>query len=80
MEATAGNAKVDLPAGVSIGPGIETSQLDAQGSVVQGMKFTLTTRNGSTSSIFIPYTEIHNTAKAKQLIDQRVAAITAISG
>lgn len=73
-------AAIALPAGVTIGPGRETSQTNAQGAVIQGMVFPITTAAGSTSSVFVPYSEIHNTAKVQQLIDARVAGITAISG
>jgi hypothetical protein len=79
-EASSSQAKVHLPAGVSIGPGRETSQLNAQGQVVQGLVFPLTLPNGTTTSVFIANAELHDTAKAQQTIDARVNAILAITG
>jgi predicted aconitase with swiveling domain len=73
-------AAIALPPGVTIGAGRETSQTNAQGAVIQGMVFPVTTAAGSTSSVFVPYSEIHNTTKVQALIAARVAAITAISG
>jgi len=80
MEASDTTAKVQLPPGVKIGAGRETSATNTQGVVVQGMVFPITLPNGSTTSVFIPYSEIHNTAEVKRLIDARVQAIMAISG
>lgn len=71
---------VDLPAGVTIGPGRETSQVNGQGAVQAGMVFPITLPNGSTTSVFIAYSDIHNTAQAAALIDKRVKAIMAITG
>jgi predicted aconitase with swiveling domain len=73
-------AAIALPSGVTIGAGRETSQTNAQGAVIQGMVFPITTAAGSTSSVFVPYSEIHNTVKVQALIAARVAAIVAISG
>lgn len=80
MEGSASTAKITLPAGATIGPGRETSQTNAQGQVVQGIVFAITTKGGTTTSVFIPYSEISDTAKVEQLIAARVNAITAISG
>lgn len=80
MEGSGSTGKVTLPAGVTIGPGRETSTVNAQGAVVQGMAFTVTTKDGSTTTVFIPYSEIHDTAKVQQTITARVNAISAITG
>lgn len=80
MEGSGGAGRVILPAGVTVGAGRETSQTNGQGQVVQGMVFPITLPSGSTTSVFIPYSEIHDTAKVQQLIDARVKAILAISG
>lgn len=81
MEASASSAgKINLPTGVTLGAGRETSETNAQGTVVQGIKFPITTAAGTTTSVFIPYSEIHETAKVQAAIDRRVTAITAISG
>lgn len=73
-------AGISLPAGVQVGAGRETSQTNAQGTVVQGMVFPITLPSGSTTTVFVPYSEIHDTAKVQSLIDSRVNAIMAISG
>ena len=80
MSTQSDTSRIDLPAGVSIGPGRETSQTNGQGVVVQGMVFPITLPSGSVTSAFVPYSEIHDTAKVKALIDGRVRAIMAISG
>lgn len=71
---------VQLPAGVSIGAGRETSQTNAQGIVVQGMQFPITLPSGTTTTVFIPYTTLTNLAATQALIDERVNAIMAVSG
>jgi len=65
---------------VTVGAGRETSQTNAQGQVVQGMVFPITLPSGSTTSIFVPYSAIHDTAYVQALIGERVKAIMAISG
>jgi hypothetical protein len=80
MEAPASNAPVALPAGVTVGAGRATSATNAQGQVVQGMEFPLTTRKGSTTSVFVPYSELHDTPKVQETIAARIRAIEAIGG
>ena len=80
MEGSGSSGRVDLPSGVRIGVGRETSATNEQGIVVQGMVFPVTLPKGSTTSVFVPYSEIHNTAQVKALIDERVRAIMAITG
>ncbi|HEY1716210.1 MAG TPA: hypothetical protein VGG07_25155 [Solirubrobacteraceae bacterium] len=80
MESSGSNAKITVPPGVSVGNGRETSQTNAQGQVVQGMVFSITTKGGSTTNVFVPYSEIHDTAAVGQLITKRVNAIDAITG
>lgn len=75
-----GGMSIDLPAGVTIGPGRETSQTTSGGQVVQGMVFPLTTPNGSNTSVFIPYSQIHNASQVAAAIRSRAEAIIAISG
>lgn len=74
------NTTIQLPPGVTVGAGRETSQTNQQGQVVQGMVFPITLPNGSTTSVFIPYTTLTNTAQVQQLISARVDAIMAITG
>ena len=76
----AGGGLISLPSGVTVQAGRETSQTNATGQVVQGMVFTIDLGGGSTSSVFVPYSEIHNTSAVEQLINSRVAAIRAITG
>lgn len=71
---------IELPPGVTIGAGRETSRSNAQGAIVQGLLFPITTRGGSTATVFIPDSEIHDTAKVQEIIGKRVAAISAIAG
>jgi len=77
---TPSNAVVQLPEGVTVGAGRETSQTSPQGSIVQGMVFPITLPNGSTTTVFIPYSQITNVAQVQALISTRVAAIQAITG
>lgn len=71
---------IQLPAGVVVQPGRETSQVNQQGQIEQGMVFPITLPGGSTTSVFIPYSAIHDTSYVQQIIQQRVDAIMAISG
>lgn len=80
MESSGSSGKIQLPKGATIGAGRETSQTNTQGAVVQGMVFPITTEGGSTTSVFIPYSEIHDTAKVSATINAKVAAIAAIAG
>lgn len=72
---------IQLPPGVTIGPGRETSQSSPiTQAIVQGMVFPLTLTNGTTTSVFIPYDVLqHQPDQARQLIVDRVNAITAIT-
>lgn len=80
MAGESNGGTVMLPDGVQVGVGRETSQTNAQGAVVQGMVFPITLKGGTTTTVFIPYSEIHDTAKVQELIERRVKAITAITG
>lgn len=80
MSEADGGGTVILPRGVSIGPGRETSQTNHQGAIVQGMVFPITLPSGSTTSVFVPYSEINDVARVQALIDNRVRSIMAISG
>jgi len=71
--------QVMLPAGVTVTASRETSQSNAAGAIVQGMIFTLTLASGATTSVFIPYVLMNNTAEIEQLFAQRVASIEAIT-
>lgn len=80
MEGSGGSVtKVHLPAGVTINAGRETSEVNSHGTVVQGMTFAITLPNGGSTSVFVPYSEIHNTAKVQELISTRVNSILAIT-
>jgi hypothetical protein len=71
---------VTLPPGVSIGPGRETSRTTPAGTVEQGLAFTLTLPDNTSTSVFVPYSVINNTSAVEAVIAQRVAAIQAITG
>jgi hypothetical protein len=80
MTTESASSPVTLPAGVAIGPGRETSQTNPQGQVVQGMVFPITLPNGSTTTVFIPYSQITNTQWVQEQFAQRVGSILAITG
>lgn len=69
---------VTLPPGVTVQPGRETSQVNGQGQVVQGMIFPITLPSGTTTTVFVPYTMIADTAYVQALFEQRVNAILSI--
>lgn len=71
---------IQLPAGVTIGPGRETSQTNGQGQIAQGIAFPITLPGGTTTTVFVPYSQITNAAQVQALISARVNAITAITG
>jgi hypothetical protein len=77
---TSSSGTVILPQGVTIGPGRETSQTNAQGNVVQGMLFPITLPNQSTTTVFVPYAQLTDTAYVQDLFVQRVNSILAITG
>ena len=78
--ATAQGQNITLPAGVSVGPGRETSQLNAQGQVVQGMLFPVSLPGGSTTSVFVPYSVLPNAAQVAALFTNRITALLSIPG
>lgn len=69
-----------LPEGVKVGPPRETSQVDAQGQVTQGMVFPIRLAGGGTTSVYIPYSLINDTAYVQRVFEERVAAVAAITG
>jgi len=71
---------IQLPAGVTVGPGRETSQATAGGQIVQGMVFPITTPLGSVTSVFIPYNQLSNVQHVQQAITSRVNSIIALGG
>ncbi len=75
-------AHITLPPGVKVAPGIETSGLNAQGQVIQGIKFGLTLKDGTITTVFVPYTllDAGNWSAVDQLIRNRVNSIEAITG
>jgi hypothetical protein len=78
---TAGNTTtVVLPPGVQVQPGRETSQTNGQGQVVQGMLFPVTLPGGSTTTVFVPYTQLTDSNYVLGLIKARVDSILAITG
>lgn len=76
----AGGGIVNIPFGSAVTAGRETSQVDSNGVVVQGMVFGIKLPDGTTTTVFIPYSQIGNTSYVEGLINARVAAIQAITG
>ncbi|MGD0020469.1 MAG: hypothetical protein ABSD62_14600 [Candidatus Limnocylindrales bacterium] len=79
MSNTETSPKVTLPEGWSIPTYRETSQANSAGQVVQGIAYTLQSPGGQTSSLFIPYSVLHQTAAVEAAFLQRIAALTAIA-
>ena len=75
-----GNGSVVLPQGWQIGPGRENAQTQPNNQVIQGLTYPLTSPNGTTTSVFIPYSMIGNLAQVQGLIDARTSGILAIEG
>ena len=71
---------ISLPPGVSIGAGRENSQTTSSGQVEQGMVFPVSTPAGSNTSVFIPYSHIHDEAWVAGRIAQQADAVRAIAG
>lgn len=71
---------ITLPPGVTVGPGRETSQTNPQGQVVQGMLFPITLPNQTTTTVFVPYTQLQDLAYVQALFNTRIRSILAISG
>jgi hypothetical protein len=72
--------EISLPSGVKVGVGRETAQTNGQGAIVQGIVFPITLADGTTTTVFVPYTELNDTAKVQADIAARVNAIKAITG
>lgn len=77
MSMSAANS-VQLPPGVSVVGYRETSQSNGMGQVVQGLVFTLRLPSGGTTSVFIPNTNLSNTAAVAQAFAERVSQIESI--
>jgi len=69
----------DLPKGVQVVGAYETTTSNQAGSIVQGMQFTIQLPGGATTSLFVPYDELHDTALVHEMIAERVAQIQAIT-
>ena len=71
---------ITLPPGVTLGAFRETSQTNSQGQIVQGVLFPVTFANGSTSTVFIPYSALGNQQQIQDLFDARLQGLAAIAG
>lgn len=78
--ASPGQQQITLPAGVSIGAGRETSQTNPQGQITQGMVFPVTLANGTTTTVFVPYALLASIPQVQALFNERIGALTAITG
>lgn len=70
---------IQLPAGVTVQPGRETSTTNAQGQVVQGMIYPVTLPGGTTTTVFVPYSVLSNIPQVQALFDNRINALLAIT-
>jgi hypothetical protein len=71
---------IQLPPGWSIAGWRETSQQNAAGQIVQGVVFTLTKLTGGNTSVFIQNALLGQTAAIQDAFNQRIDALTAITG
>lgn len=71
---------VTLPPGATVGAGRETSQVNEQGQIVQGMLFPVTMASGTMTSVFVPYGQIGNLETVQRLFTTRLQAIQSITG
>lgn len=71
---------VTLPTGWRVGAARETSQVNPQGQIVQGVLFPLTGPGGSAITVFIPEQQLSNTPQVQATILARIQAVTAITG
>lgn len=69
---------VSLPAGWTIGSWRETSQ-SVNGQILQGIVFTLNAPMGGATSVFVPYSVLHNKEAVRALMVQRIASIANIT-
>lgn len=80
MTAMEGGQQITLPPGVTIVPSRETTYVTPSGANEQGMQFSIRLARGATTSVFVPYSLLGQTEAIQQLIDERIAGITAITG
>lgn len=72
--------QITLPPGVTITASRESTYVTPGGSNEQGMVFSIRLPKGATTSVFVPYTLLGSIDAVQQLIDERIAGITAITG
>jgi len=70
---------VTLPPGVGISPGRETSAIGVNNTAVPGMNFVLTLPNQATTTVFIPYAIMTDTAQVTQMFADRVNAVNGVT-
>lgn len=70
---------INLPPGVAVSPGRETTQLGPNNQNVQGMIFNLTLSDGAVTSVFVPYTMMAYPDQVTALFAGRVSAISSIT-
>jgi hypothetical protein len=76
--ASAGSA-VNLPYGVQVSPGRETTQVGPSNVAVPGMNFTLTLPSGAMTTVFVSYAMMAYPDQVSALFAQRVAGIDSIT-
>ena len=77
MSASSG---VSLPTGWRVANYRETSQANEAGQIVQGIAFTLMSPNNQGTTVFVPNTLLTSTDAVEASFNQRINALTAITG
>lgn len=80
MSMPTGGAQITLPAGATIAGSRETTKVNAEGRALDGQAFTIRLPKGTTTTVFVPYDLMGSTEAVQQLIDERIAGITSITG
>lgn len=69
---------IQLPEGASVVAVRETSQQGVNGQIQQGQQVTVRTPKGATTSLFIPYAILGNTAAVEMAIDNRISQVDSL--
>lgn len=72
--------QIVLPSGWSVSGYRETSQANPAGQIVQGLVFTLSNATGGSTSVFIQNSLLGQVDAIQTVFDERIRAITAITG
>lgn len=75
-----GGDKLTLPAGVTVGTARETSQAGPTGTIESGLSVPFTTPGGTTTTVFVPYSDIEDASAVQQLVTARLQSVMRITG